>query len=226
MYIALDTSTDVAGVALLRENAIIAELTWRCGQNHTIELLPHLEYLLKQSGTDLSEVRGIIVALGPGSYNGLRVGVSAAKGLALALNIPIAGINTLEAAAYQHSSCGLPVCAVSGAGRGEIAAAFYRLKRGRWTEISAPYITTVEALCSAITTRTVFCGELTSSVIDEIALLLKTKAVIPPPAALLRRAGFLAELGLKRLVAGDCDNPAALQPLYLRRPPITMSRKP
>ena len=221
MQIAIDTSTDTASLALVQDGEVLAELTWRCGRNHSVELLPRLTHLLNQIGANLQSVSCIIVAKGPGSYNGLRVGISTAKGLAFSLGIPIVGIGTLEVEAYPHAATGLPICPILNAGRGEIAAAIYQKKGNRWCRLIAEHITTVENLCSEITTRTVFCGELAPPVITQMRKQLKQRAVIPPPAARLRRAGFLAELGHQRLKAGNYDNPATLQPVYLRRPAIT-----
>ena len=85
MQLAIDTSTDMASLALVRGDEVLAELTWRCGQNHTTQLLPHLTHLLNQAKLSLQSANGIIVAKGPGSYNGLRVGISTAKGLAFSL---------------------------------------------------------------------------------------------------------------------------------------------
>ena len=221
MQIAIDTATDTASLALVQDGEVLAELTWRCGQNHTTQLLPHLSHLLGQAKLDIQSADGIIVAQGPGSYNGLRVGVSTAKGLAFSLGIPIVGISTLEVEAYQHAERGLPVCPIFNAGRGEIATATYRKKGGQWRQLTAERITTIEALCSQITTETIFCGEFVPYLTAQLKRLLKSKAVILSPAAGLRRAGFLAELGLKRLRAGNYDNPATLQPQYLRGPSIT-----
>ncbi len=218
MYLAIDTSTDTASLALVEDNEVLAELTWRCGQNHTVQLLPRLMQLLDQTELSLQSARGIIVARGPGSFNGLRVGISTAKGLAFSLGIPLVGISTLAAEAYQHAATGLPVCPIFGAGREEIATAIYQQKQGEWRQLSAERITTVATLCSQITEKTVFCGELTPLITTQLQIELKQKAVIPPTA---RRAIFLAEQGLKRLQTGDYDNPATLQPLYLRRPSIT-----
>jgi len=109
MQLAIDTSTDTASLALVQDSEVLAELTWRCGQNHTTQLLPHLSHLLNQVNLSLQSASCIIVARGPGSYNGLRVGISTAKGLAFSLGIPIIGISTLEAEAYQHAEIGLPV---------------------------------------------------------------------------------------------------------------------
>ncbi|MBI4187104.1 MAG: tRNA (adenosine(37)-N6)-threonylcarbamoyltransferase complex dimerization subunit type 1 TsaB [Chloroflexi bacterium] len=221
MQLAIDTSTDIASLALVQGDELVAELTWRCRRNHTVELLPRLSQLLEQSGTDLQSVTGITVAIGPGSYNGLRAGVSAAKGLAFSLEVPIAGISTLEAAAYQHAAAGLPLCPILHAGRGEVAAALYQMKGEEWRQLSAEHLTTIEALCSGIAAKTVFCGEFALSVAAELRKRLKAKAIIPSPAARFRRAGFLAELGQRRLDSGRHDDPATLQPLYLRRPAIT-----
>ena len=97
MQLAIDSSTDTASLAITRGNEVLAELTWRCGQNHSVELMPRLSRLLEQANIDLKSISGIIVARGPGSFNGLRVGISTAKGLAFSLGVPLVGINTLEA---------------------------------------------------------------------------------------------------------------------------------
>jgi tRNA threonylcarbamoyl adenosine modification protein YeaZ len=224
MQIAIDTSTDIASLALVQDDEIIAELTWRCRQSHSTQLMPSLDYLLKQTKLSLESATGIIVARGPGSYNGLRVGLSTAKGLAFSRGIPLVGISTLAVAAYPQAERGLPVCPIFNAGRGEIAVAVYQKKGEDWTQVVAEHITTLDALCARITTRTVFCGEYIPALASEIKKQLKQKAVIVSPATRLRRAGFLAELGLKRLKTGDYDDPVTLQPLYLRGPAITQPK--
>ena len=225
MYLAIDTSTDNAGLAIVEGGQVIAELNWCCKRNHSVELMPRLERLLQQAKLELQSASGIIVARGPGSFNGLRVGVSTAKGLAFSLNVPLAGISTLEAAAWQHSASGLPVCPVFNAGRGEVAAAVYRQKDGQWQLLLENHITSIEELCRKIKVKTIFCGEAAAAVFNRIKEKLGQKAIIASPAARLRRAAFLAELGIMRLEAGDCDNPASLQPIYLRQPPITSPKR-
>ncbi len=202
----------------------MAELTWRCGQNQTTELLPALDFLLRQVKADLRSARAVIVARGPGGFTSLRVGISVAKGISFSLGIPLVGISTLEVEAYQHAESGLPACPVFDAGRGEIAVAIYQKKRNAWCQLMVEQITTLDALISQITMKTLFCGESLPSITAQLKERLKQKAVISSPAARLRRAVFLAELGMKRLQAGDYDNPATLQPLYLRRPVITERR--
>lgn len=224
MQLAIDTSTDTASIALVDDNEVLAELTWHCGQNHTTQLLPHLSHLLDKTSTNLQSANCIFVAKGPGRFNGLRVGLSTAKGLAFSLKIPIVGISTLEVAAYQHAETGLPICPIFNAGRGEIATAIYRMKGNQWHQIMAKHITTVDTLCSQIATRTVFCGDFMPSIAPQIRKLLRRRATISTPSTSLRRASFLAELGHRRLATSDYDNPATLQPLYLRRPPITKAK--
>jgi len=221
MQLAIDTSTDMASLALVQDSQVLAELTWRCQQNHSVELLPRLADLLSQTKSGLQSISCVIVAKGPGSFNGLRVGVSTAKGLAFSLGIPIIGISTLEVEAYQHAETNLPICPIFNAGRGEIATAIYQMKDNEWRQITSEHITTVETLCSQITTKTLFCGEFVASLAGELRKQLKQRAIISSSPARLRRASFLAELGQQRLEAGNYDNPATLHPLYLRRPPIT-----
>ena len=221
MQLAIDTSTDTASLALVQDSQVLAELTWRCEQNHSVELLPRLADLLSQTKSSLQSISCIMVAKGPGSFNGLRVGVSTAKGLAFSLGIPIIGISTLEVEAYQHAETNLPICPIFNAGRGEIATAIYQMKDNEWRQIASEHITTVETLCSQITTKTLFCGEFVASIAGQLKQQLKQRAIISSSTARLRRASFLAELGQQRLKAGNYDNPVTLHPLYLRRPPIT-----
>jgi tRNA threonylcarbamoyl adenosine modification protein YeaZ len=225
MELAIDTSTEGAGIAISSEGKLIAELMWRAGQNHTAELMPNLNHLQEQAKLSLKDINGIIVAKGPGSFNGLRVGMSAAKGFASALNIPLVGISTLEVEAFPYSSTGLPICPILNAGRGEVAAALFQTRRGKWRRLVEEHITTIESLVNEVKVRTIFCGEITQDIKSQIRAKLGRKASIVDSNAALRRAGYLAELGWARLKARDFDNASTLEPLYLRRPSITISRK-
>jgi len=223
MELAIDTSTYLASIALSREGEAIAELTWHTEQNHTVELIPNIEYILNQTKQDEKSLAAIFVAKGPGSFNGLRVGMSAAKGLAFALDIPLVGISTLEIEAYPFAPTGLLLCPIHNAGREEIAAAFYRQDLG-WHCLKKEHITTVDVLCQHIEEKTIFCGEIPPAVIQQLQQKLGERAVIPDSATRLRHACYLAALGWQQLKQGYKDNPADLQPLYLRQPPITQRK--
>lgn len=220
MYLAIDTSTNTAGLALMTSGHLVAEDAWYCARNQSVELLPHIVSLLARAQVNIKNISAVIAAHGPGGFNSLRVGLGTAKGLAFGLNLPIVGISTLAAAAYQHAPTKLSVCAVLPAGRAEVAWAIYQELGGHWQSLSLETISSPNDIYDNISSPTVFAGEFDESLITAARAKLGELAVIPtsPPKS---RAHALAELGTRRLAAGDIDDTATLQPTYLRRPPIT-----
>ena len=216
LELTIDTASDLASVALSREGALEVELTWRCPRNHSRELLPAVEYLMKRSGVDKSELTAVFVCIGPGSYTGLRVGIATAKGLAFALGLPIVGVGRLEADAYQHADFAGPICAVHRAGRGELAWAVYRNAPSGWGQVLAPRLTAPEELMASVRRATLFCGEVDDELTARLRETLGAKVRFARPAASLRRAATIAELAWRRLAAGQADDAAGLKPIYLR----------
>lgn len=221
IYLALDSATDTAGLALAQDDVVIAELNWRTRQNHSVELMPNLERLLQLASLKVTDISAVIVGRGPGSYSGLRVGVGSAKGLAFALGIPLVGVSTLAQAAYPLRYRGLPVCVIYPAGRDEYATASYRLDAGGFTECQPERLRNIPALCEEITEATVITGDFSPEIAAIITSTLGERAQIATPEDRLRRAAYLLALGFIKLEAGEMDDPRALQPVYLRRPPIT-----
>ena len=125
MILALDTSTRYAGVALTTEDQVVALHTWHSFYNHTSELMPSVVNILEHVGVTVGELGGVAVALGPGGFSALRVGISAAKGLALVAKKPIFGVGTLELEAFPYLDSGVYVCALLEAGREECATALF-----------------------------------------------------------------------------------------------------
>ncbi|NTU83143.1 MAG: tRNA (adenosine(37)-N6)-threonylcarbamoyltransferase complex dimerization subunit type 1 TsaB, partial [Chloroflexales bacterium] len=123
MLLAIDTSTGLTGLALYAATGPRAECAWESGRNHTAQLLPQLDALLRHVGAARGDLRAVAVALGPGSWSGLRVGMSVAKGLALAGGMPLLGVSTLDALAYQHGQPGAPVFPLIRLGRERFASA-------------------------------------------------------------------------------------------------------
>ena len=224
MLVTIDTSSDTAGLALIGDNDFIAEYTWSCGQNHSVQLLPNLAALLEQAKLNIAAASGIIVARGPGGYNGLRVGLSTAKTLAFCLDIPLAGISTLEAIAFPHTASGMPVCSIITTGSSEIAAAIFEMKSGVWSRSMTEQLLSLNDLCSKINRKTLFCGQITATVSDALKSKLGEKAVIVSPSAGCINVRALAELGRRRIVNKDYDDITTLQPLYLRGPSITPAK--
>ena len=217
MELSLDTASDMASVALSREGRLLAELTWHCERNHSTELMPAADGLLRRLSASKEDLTAVFVCIGPGGYAGLRVGVSTAKGLAFALEVPLVGVGRLELEACAHAAYPGPVCPVHRAGRGELAWAVYQGPIEEWREIVPPRLSRPEVLLSETPQGALFCGEID----DELAGALAARGARVASAALsVRRAGYLAELGWRRLQSGRRDDPRTLVPLYLREPAI------
>jgi tRNA threonylcarbamoyladenosine biosynthesis protein TsaB len=225
MELAIDTSSSFASVALSHKGEILVELTWESTQNHTVELMPNLAYLLERAKIKPEAIEAVIVAKGPGSFSGLRVGMSTAKGVAFSLNAPLLGISTLELEAYPFSYTALPLRPIHEISHGQVATALYQQKNYKWHRLEEEHLTTLQVLCQETIEPTLFCGEISPPAADEIREKLGKQAIIPQATARLRRAGFLAMLGWQRLNKGERDDPATLQPLYLRPPHITKPKE-
>ncbi len=216
MLLALDTSTRYASVALADEDRVVASRTWHSTSNHTAELMPTVAQLLENRGLTAAELDGVAVALGPGGFSALRVGISVAKGLALVAKKPIVGVGTLDLEAHPYLGSGIPVCALLEAGRQECATALFGPGRIRLRE---DRVCTAEELLAEITGPAIFCGEGVTAWQDQIAGAWGAEAQIvrPVPAA---RVWALAAIGRERLADGETSDITTLQPEYLRMPSI------
>ncbi|MSQ33367.1 MAG: tRNA (adenosine(37)-N6)-threonylcarbamoyltransferase complex dimerization subunit type 1 TsaB [Dehalococcoidia bacterium] len=223
LILALETSTDQAGVALARGPALLEEVLWRPGRNQTTELLPTIDALLKRHGLAPRELGALAVARGPGSFTGLRVALATAKGLALALAIPITAVGTLEMEAFAYGDAGRPVCPVLDAGRGDLYVALFGSEQGSWRQLWEEQLAAPSEVATRVPEGTIFCGEIPAWASDALAAAGRGTAIA---AVKPRSAGVLASLGWQRLRRGEAADAATLQPLYIRRPSITTRRKP
>ncbi|MBI1886308.1 MAG: tRNA (adenosine(37)-N6)-threonylcarbamoyltransferase complex dimerization subunit type 1 TsaB [Chloroflexi bacterium] len=216
MELSIDTASETASLALSLEGRVAAHITWRCRRNHTAELLPTIDRLLSEAGAAKRDLTAVFVCTGPGTYTGLRVGVSTAKGLAYALGLPVVGIGRLELDAYPHAEMGGAIVPVHQAGRGELAWAVYRA--GPWREAAGPRLTKPEELAREAPPDTVFCGEVDEALSALVAKSRTLRVAPGPPDA--GRAPSLAVLGYQRLKDGRASEAAAVRPVYLRPPAI------
>lgn len=234
MLLAFDTSTSVASVALVADPAdteedarLVAELTWQVGQRHSTELFERLEWLLAASRLSMNDLTGVAVALGPGSFNGVRVALATAKSLAFARGVPLYGVPTLDIIAWGHRLSGGTICAILEAGRGQIYAAIYNATRpdaAHWQPIAGYTVLTAAELAAQIHSEAVCCGEMSAETRATLANALGSR--LRATSALdARRASWLAELALARSAAQRYDDLMTLEPLYLRRPAITTSAR-
>jgi len=219
MLLALDTATRLASAALYDGTRVVSEHTWHSANRHTVELMPHVVAMTKQVGLTPTDLQVVAVALGPGSFTGLRIALSVAKGLAIALNVPLLGVPTLDIVAYPHQQETRPVCAVVQAGRGRVCWARYGARAGIWTSQEAYRLSTVDTLACVIDRPTLFVGELLPETTATLRNILGEKAYFAPPALSLRRAGYLAEMAWGRWRRGEQDDPVSLSPIYLHEPP-------
>lgn len=220
MLLAIDTATRQAGIALYDgARGLIAEHNWHSANRHTEELVPAIAQMLGQAGAAPRDLTAVGVALGPGSFTGLRVGLAAAKGLALARGIKLLGVPTLDAVAYPHQAQPAPVVALLQAGRGRVYWAAYAHGPAGWGPQSPYALGTVVEVANATLRPMLFVGEISPA--DRETLIRfagRPRAQFLPPALAMRRAGYLAELAWARYQAGDDDDPATLSPIYLQQP--------
>lgn len=218
MLLALDTSTSWISLALFDGTAMRYEATWESQHHHTIEVAPAVDRLFSQTGIRYHDLTGLAVAMGPGSFTSLRIGVAFIKGMSLALNIPVAGLPSLDVIAKAQPLDEHPMIAVLHAGRQRLACGTYMVEGDTWVAQDEPMVIDAKALVKTIESPTLICGELSQEARAIIGRRWKN-AIIAPPEHCLRRAGFLAALGWARLQAGDVDDPVSLAPIYLSTAP-------
>jgi tRNA threonylcarbamoyladenosine biosynthesis protein TsaB len=213
MLLAVDTSTTQMGLALYDGAQILGEYAWRSGHRHTVELAPATADLLARCGLSMEDVHALGVALGPGSFTSLRVGLAFVKGLAIARHIPLIGIPTLDILANAQPMSKLLLAVAIQAGRGRFALGWYKGSRKRWQIHVDARVVTLEELLSEVKIPCVVCGEFPGEVRQQI--LNQEQARLVSPAGSVRRPSVLAELAWERLQSGDVDDEASLAPIYI-----------
>jgi tRNA threonylcarbamoyladenosine biosynthesis protein TsaB len=214
MLLAIDTSTHVVGVALYDSTQVISESVWTSRAYHTVELAPAIADMLERSQVKFQDLSAVAVALGPGSFTGLRIGLALAKGMALAGHLAIVGIPTLDVLAAAQPPSDLPLVAVLQAGRGRLAAGWFRWQKKHWVMQGEAQVLTMELLAERLEEPTILSGELGEAWRRALGRRRKN-AILAPPARSLRRPSYLAELGWKKIQQQGSDDPATLAPLYL-----------
>lgn len=215
MLLALDTSTAQVGLALYdgAQGQVIGEFAWQSSQRHTMELAPAVFDLLTRCGLTMDAIRALGVALGPGSFTSLRVGLSFVKGLAISRRLPLIGIPTLDILAASQPLSRLPLVVAIQAGRGRLAVGWYRRSKHGWKANGPARVLNIDALIEEVNQPVVVCGELTTEERQKLAHEADTQLV--SPARSVRRPALLGELAWLRWQAGHVDDEATLAPIYL-----------
>lgn len=230
MLLAIDTATRWMGLALHDGTTMLAEMGWYSQNTQTVELAAAIEGILHRAGLTAAQLKAIAVAIGPGSYTGLRVGLSVSKGLALANQTPLIGIPTLDIVAASVGELNGPLVVVAEAGRSRVCVATYHWQSGKGWQVMTPaaieswddLLAKVVDIQAAADGPLTFAGEISATAARHIRAENQhkegTKYRLLPAAANVRRAGYLAELGWWRLRRGRLDDAATLSPIYLREP--------
>ena len=209
LLLALDTSTSTAGVAVYDGQRVLSETTWLAGREHSTRLLAEVGAALGRIGREPSDLTGLVVARGPGSFTGVRVALSVAKGMAGGLGLPLWGVNSLEVLVRAAGLTDLPVLAVLEAGRGRYAIELYR----GGAPADDARTASLDDLVASVTQATLVIGELDAAA--RARLEGNPLARVAPPAMSLRRASYLAELGWLAAQAGESGDPRAVDAVYL-----------
>ncbi len=215
--LSVDTSSNVASVAITDDEKLICEITVNTKKTHSQMLMPMIDSALKQAELEISDIDLIVSANGPGSFTGLRIGVSAVKGIAHALDIPVVGVSILEAMAYNLPFCKYLISPIMDARRDQVYNAIYEWENEEILEVKAPRALSIEELTDELLKsgkKVVFLGDGVKVHREFIKEKMGDKALFAPVSALEQKASGLAAAA-KNKKAVSCYE---LSPTYLRKP--------
>jgi tRNA threonylcarbamoyladenosine biosynthesis protein TsaB len=229
LVLALETSTMTGSVALveapLREDGsfggekVLAEYTISLPGTHSERLMPTIDRLLQGVSLPISDIQGIALACGPGSFTGLRIGASTVKGLAYALRVPVVGVPTLDALAQNVRFASSLICPVLDARKKEVYASLFRGDgEGNLHKISEDWVLSPQKLCSRITEKTIFLGNGIEVYGDTFKKNLGSQALFAPLELSLPRAVHVARLSLPKFKSCLTLDVFSFTPIYIRRP--------
>ena len=216
MLLAIDTSTQMIGIGLHDGKQILSEYIWRGMGRHTIELAPQIGLMMRRVEVKTSDLEAVAVALGPGSYTGLRIGIALGKGLALSRGLKLIGVPTFEVIAHVQPKSAEPLFIALEAGRGRIVGAWYKWSRKNWRPEGDLKIYTWEEFIEDTEEPCGVCGEVSP---QARALLRQAERFsLGSPARCLRRPGDLAEIAINRMKSKKRKKPRPVMPIYSAAP--------
>ncbi|MBI4437029.1 MAG: tRNA (adenosine(37)-N6)-threonylcarbamoyltransferase complex dimerization subunit type 1 TsaB [Candidatus Omnitrophica bacterium] len=213
--VALDTSTETLCLGISDDKKVLLEEKMLLERKHSTQLLPILRDALKRLGLSIKEMDGFIVGLGPGSFTGLRVGISMVKAMALSLEKPIVGVPTLDCLAEAVSVNGIQIAPLMDAKREQVYAALYERRNDLLQKKIEEKVIPPESFLKEITAKTLFLGGGASLYRDKIVKFLKEKASFADPTYDIPDPRTLLSLGRARFEKKKFENLNHLVPLYL-----------
>ncbi|MFH1569157.1 MAG: tRNA (adenosine(37)-N6)-threonylcarbamoyltransferase complex dimerization subunit type 1 TsaB [Gemmatimonadota bacterium] len=222
LLLALDTATPAGSVALLEGERVLAARHFDAGAHHSARLFVVVESALAAAGRRADEVEGVAVTIGPGSFTGLRIGLSAAKGFCLARSAPLAAVPTLEVLAARLPFCPHPVCALLDARRGEVYGALYDTSAGMPQLLEGPLAAAMDEVVARWLGGPAVCtGDGAAAHAELLAGLAGAR--LAPAHCRRPDAATVGALGLERLRRGEAADLAAVEPDYLRTPAFKLA---
>jgi len=219
--LAVDTATRHCSVAVCLDLDLLAETTLFRRQTHSKHLLEMIHQTISMSGIKLNEIDAFAVTRGPGSFTGLRIGLSCVKGLAYALNKPVASVSSLEVLAKQAVATtgaeNLLICPLLDAGKKEIYFAAFRQRDNTLVKVSPEMVLNPEKLALHIDGTCLFIGNGAMLYKEMLTNIFKNTSFFAPPQQNYIRAHTVALLTLERFKKGDTDNLSSLVPQYIRK---------
>ncbi len=222
LVLGLDTATRGCAAGLVDAGGLVGDILWALPERHSVALAPTVERLLREAGASPADLDGVAVGLGPGSFTGVRIGVSFAKAMAYGLGRPLAGVSTLDALALNAAGAAGLVCAALDARRQNLFAALYQPGAGAsWpSRLAGPWFVSVtdllERLAAGAPGPVAFVGDGALRHAGRIERRLGDAARVMPEPVAWPRGWAVAALGRTRLEGGRGDDPLTLSPLYLR----------
>jgi len=230
--LAIETSTMLGGIAVADESTgLVAEVRLNVKSTHSERLMTEIDHILRQSFLELSQIDAFAIAIGPGSFTGLRIGLSTVKGLSYATGKPIVSIPTLEAFAWQFPYCRYPVCPMLDARKKEVYTALFRWDGDGFVRSINGVSVGVQGFLESISQsspvsysegdvceerKIVFAGEGAVLYKNEIVLQLGAAACFAPSDRMVPSPATVAMLGLRKALQGDFSEPVGLTPYYIR----------
>lgn len=214
----IESATPVAGVAVVDDSKILAERMVNNQRTHSVNLLPMVKAVIEEAGLGPGDIQGVAVSTGPGSFTGLRIGMSTAKTLAQVWGVPIVGVGTLDALAFPLTGLKNLLCPILNARKNEVYAAIYDVSQNYLKVIFGPSAVKPEMLADVLRQHgreVTFLGD-GVPVYGELLKNILGRVVFAPGAAVLPRGAAVAELGALELKNGRGVDPLTLLPNYIR----------
>jgi len=218
IVVGLETSSTTAGIAVIQNHQVLADTTLEIRAVYAEQLPGLLERTMADISLKWSDVDGFAISIGPGSYTGLRVGLSLVKGLAYVTKKPVAAIPTLDSIAFQVPYCPYPVHVLVDARRGHVYEARYTMGNGLPKQITKFRVGILEDVLGNIKETVLLVGSGVDAYRPQIIETLGEQAKFVPPGIGRLMASSTAFLGMNNLLKGQHDSVNILEPLYLRKP--------